>query len=75
MLPSNKPFTTTAPVPKNTKAKVVDNRSIEFNGEMMSLSNSAQKTLGYSYKVAGTLYWTYEGETLDERRRRLESEE
>lgn len=60
---------------ENIKAKVVDNRLIEFNGETTSLSNSAQKLLGYNYKVAGTLYWMYEGETLDERRRRFESGE
>ncbi len=60
---------------ENIKAKVVDNRNIEFNGELTSLSNSAQKILGYDYKVAGTLYWMYEGEILDERRRRMESEE
>jgi hypothetical protein len=53
-------------------AKVVDNKSIEFNGAVTSLSASAQKILGYDYGVAGTDYWTYEGETLDERRRRLE---
>jgi len=60
---------------ENIKAKVVDNRNIEFNSEIISLSSSAQKILGYDYKVAGTLYWMYEGETLDERRRRFESEE
>lgn len=60
---------------ENVKARVVDNRQIEFNGEITSLSNSAQKLLGYNYKVAGTLYWMYEGETLDERRRRFESGE
>lgn len=57
------------------KAKVIDNRQIEINGEIDSLSESARKLLGYSYKVAGTLYWMYEGETLDERRRRFESGE
>ena len=59
---------------ENLKAKVVDNHKIEFNNEIISLSNSAQKILGYQYQVAGTLYWMYEGETLDERRRRLEIE-
>ena len=58
---------------KNIKAKVIDNRNIEFNGKITSLSNSAQKILGYNYGVAGTLYWMYEGETLDERRKRIES--
>jgi len=60
------------------KAKVVDihsARSIEFGGEATSLSLSAQKILGYDYGIAGTDYWMYEGETLDERRRRIESGE
>lgn len=60
---------------KNIRAKVIDNRSIEYNGEMTSLSTSAQKILSVDYGVAGTDYWMYEGETLDERRRRFESGE
>ena len=60
---------------ENIRAKVIDNRSIELNGEITSLSTSAQKILGYDYGVAGTDYWMYEGETLDERRRRIESGE
>jgi len=58
---------------ENIKAKVIDNRSIMFNGEITSLSTSAQKILNYDYGVAGTDYWMYESETLDERRRRIES--
>src|SRR3989344_2717485 len=46
---------------ENIKAKVIDNRSIEYNGEITSLSTSAQKILGYDYGVAGTDYWMYEG--------------
>lgn len=57
------------------KAKVVDDRMIEFNGEITSLSLSAQKLLGYDYGVAGTDYWMYEEETLDERRRKFEEQE
>jgi len=57
---------------ENIRAKVIDNRSIELNGETTSLSSSAQKILGYDYGVAGTDYWMYDGETLDERRRRFE---
>ncbi len=57
------------------KAKVVDNRFIELNGEMTRLSASAQKLLGYDYMVQGPAYWMYEGETLDERRKRIEGEE
>ncbi len=57
------------------KAIVVDNHSVEYNGITTSLSHSAQKILGYEYGVAGTDYWTYEGETLDERRKRLITQE
>ena len=60
------------------KAKVVDlhaKRSVEFDNEIVSLSASARKILGVDYGVAGTDYWKYEGETLDERRRRFESGE
>src|SRR3989339_1695989 len=63
---------------ENIKAKVINTHStdsIEFNGKTTSLSKSAQKILGYDYGVAGTDYWMYEDETLDERRRRFENEE
>lgn len=63
---------------ENIKAKVVDTHatdSIEVDGKVTSLSRSAQKILGYAYGVAGTDYWMYEGETLDERRRRFEGGE
>lgn len=60
---------------ESIKAKVVNNRQIEWDGQTTSLSASAQKLLGYLHSVQGTAYWMYEGETLDERRRRLESDE
>lgn len=63
---------------ENKKAKVIDlhsAKSIEYNGEAISLSTSAQEILGVTYGVAGTDYWMYDGETLDERRRRIEGEE
>ena len=56
------------------KAKVVDSKQVEVDGNITSISASAQKLLGYDYGVQGTAYWMYDGETLDERRRRLESE-
>ena len=56
------------------KAKVLENNRIEFEGKITSLSESAQKLLGYKRSVAGTLYWMYEDETLDERRQRMDSE-
>lgn len=49
--------------------------SIEFNGKPTSLSAAAQEVLGYHNVVSGTDYWAYEGETLDERRRRMEESE
>jgi len=64
---------------ENIKAKVIDltdsRHSIEFNGKKTSLSDSAREILGYDYGVAGTDYWIYEGETLDERRKRLATQE
>lgn len=57
---------------------VVDNRMVEFEGEVTSLSKSAlilMHRLGYTWNtVAGTLLWEYEGETLVERRMRMENE-
>lgn len=60
---------------ENKKAKVIDDHSVEFDGEITSLSTSAQKILGYDYGVAGTDYWMYDDETLDERRKRLDNQE
>ncbi len=60
---------------ENITAKVIDKKQIEFQGSPTSLSSSAQKLLGFHNAVAGTLYWMYEGETLDERRRRMENSE
>jgi hypothetical protein len=56
---------------ENIKAKVVDDHHIEYNGEITSLSRSAQKILNTKYPVSGTASWKYEGETLDKRRRRF----
>ena len=57
-------------------ALVLDDRRIEFRGAPTSLSASALTIvheLGYTWKtIAGTDYWLYEGETVSERRLRLE---
>jgi len=55
------------------KAIVKENNKILFNGEIISLSKSAKKLLGYS-QVAGTDYWMFQEETLSERRKRFEKE-
>lgn len=60
---------------KNIKAKVVANSNIEINGQIKSLSRAAQEALRVNYPVQGPIYWIYEDETLDERRKRIESEE
>lgn len=57
---------------------VVDNKKISFEGTLMSLSAAAQiavNRLGYSWKsVAGPDYWEFDGETLTERRFRMEED-
>lgn len=60
---------------KQIKAKVISNNNVEINGEIKSLSRTARELLGYSYAVAGPLYWEFEGETLSERKKRFEEEE
>ena len=60
---------------KNIKAKVLNNRYIEYDEETMSLSEAARQALGVEYLVQGPAYWMYKSETLDERRKRFESEE
>jgi hypothetical protein len=60
---------------RSIKAIVVENSNIQINGEVKSLSRAAQDLLHVAYPVQGPIFWIYEDETLDERRRRLESEE
>lgn len=59
---------------ENIKARVLDNRYVEYNGEKMSLSEAAKNALGVEYLVQGPAFWLFEGEILDERRRRIENE-
>ncbi|WP_179401207.1 GIY-YIG nuclease family protein [Burkholderia guangdongensis] len=58
---------------------VVDSGRVSYKGEVMSLSAAALKALqskGYTTPAAsGPGYWMYEGETLGERRRRMEEEQ
>ena len=65
---------------KNTdvKCSVVENKKVEFEGEIRSLSQATLIALGregYTWKAAaGPDYWTYNGESLTERRFRMEDE-
>lgn len=60
-------------------ATVTDNGKVDFQGEIMSLSAAALKALqqlGYKTTAAsGSDYWMFDGETLDERRIRMEAEQ
>ena len=58
----------------NIKAEVLDDRHIKYNGETTSLSALAQRIKGFDHAVQGTLWFTYEGEKLTDRRERLEKE-
>lgn len=53
-------------------AEVVDDRHIRIRDEVTSMSKAAAILLGDENKsVQGPLYWTYEGETLRDRRERM----
>ena len=59
---------------ENIKAEVLKNNKIKLNNIEYSLSESARKVLERNRQPAGTLFWKYDGETLDERRRRMDEE-
>lgn len=56
------------------KAIVKDDRHIIYDSKIMSVSDLAQKLLNSKWQVQGTLYFTYKGETLNDRRLRMEKE-
>ncbi len=58
----------------NIVAKVVENDKIQIGDKVDYLSNFARDLLGYKMRPQGTLYFKYEDEILDDRRKRLESE-
>lgn len=53
------------------KAKVTDDRNVEYNGEIMSLTALAKALSGKKYSIAGPKYFKYKGEWLNDIRRRL----
>ena len=63
---------------ENVTAKVIGIHEIEFEGQVTSLTASALiviKRLGYTWKrIQGPQYWMYSGETLSERKNRLDAE-
>lgn len=52
---------------------VVDDRHISYKGVTTSLSALAQQLMNVDNSLQGTLYFTYEGERLTDRRDRMES--
>jgi hypothetical protein len=60
-------------------ASVISNKKVSFEGEEESITSSMLKVLhreGYEWRtVNGWAYWQFEGETLIQRRKRLEDEQ
>ncbi len=59
----------------NIVAEVVEGDKIKIGDKVSSLSTFAMELLGYQRRPQGTLYFEYEGEILDDRRRRIEEQE
>lgn len=58
----------------------LEDGKVLYNGQKMSLSAAALEILQTKYynrtkSVSGSVYWMFDGETLDERRQRLERED
>ncbi|MDD6796981.1 MAG: GIY-YIG nuclease family protein, partial [Clostridia bacterium] len=53
------------------KATVVDDRTVEFEGERYSLTALAKKLSGKRYSIAGPKFFKYKGEWLNDIRHRL----
>src|SRR3989344_2857509 len=55
--------------------EVKENNKIKINGKVNSLSSFAKELLGYQRQPQGTLYFEFEDEILDDRRRRMDEGE
>lgn len=65
---------------ENITVRVVDDRNVEFEGQVTSLTQSSLILLNRDHgwnssSVTGPRYWVYENETLSERRSRMENED
>ena len=58
----------------NIIAEVVENDKIKIDDKVNSLSGFAMELLGYQRRPQGTLYFEFEDEILDDRRRRIDDE-
>jgi hypothetical protein len=59
----------------NVVAEVVENDKIKIGEKVDSMSEHARQLLGYKKKPAGTLYFEYKDEILDDMRRRIDDTE
>ena len=58
------------------EAEVVDgNTTVSYQGEAYSMSTLATQIKAKGYVVQGILWWTYQGESLRQRRDRMETED
>ena len=57
------------------KCKVVDDKQVEYNGKIWSLSRLATVLSGTKWMVAGPRYFKYKGEWLNTIRRRMENDD
>ena len=57
---------------KNITCTVVDDRKVNFNGEIMSLTGAAKIVLGKTTGIAGPRYFKYKGTWLWDIDRRKE---
>jgi hypothetical protein len=58
----------------NVVAEVVEDDKIKIGDKVSSLSAFAMELLGYQRRPQGTLYFEFEDEILDDRRRRIDDE-
>jgi tRNA G10 N-methylase Trm11 len=56
----------------NIVAEVLENDKIKIGDKVSSLSTFAMELLGYQRRPQGTLYFEFEDEILDDRRRRID---
>jgi hypothetical protein len=59
----------------NITAEVVENDKIKIGEKIDYLSNIARDLLGYKRRPQGTLYFEFEGEILDDMRKRIDDDE
>ncbi len=59
----------------NIIAEVVEGDKIKIGDKVSSLSTFAMELLGYQRRPQGTLYFEFEDEILDDRRRRIDNEQ